>query len=129
MLAPSNMPRSPGAIARLELRREHEGRAPETVRRRRRLMKIKRRSQECEIMDAQADADMSKPRRKRRAKRPSQAIPPGPEERPHEPEENGSVQDPLQDWADDDADRWLRERAGDDVEKPQDPPDRQSPRR
>jgi hypothetical protein len=30
------------------------------------------------------------------------------------------VQDPLEDWPDDDEARWLRERAGDDVEKPQD---------
>jgi hypothetical protein len=27
------------------------------------------------------------------------------------------VQDPLEDWPDDDQDRWLRERSGSDIEK------------
>jgi len=63
---------------------------------------------------------MPKTRQKRRAKQPSQPVPPGPGGRPYEPEESGSVQDPLDDWPDDDEDRWLRERTGDDVEKPQD---------
>ena len=64
---------------------------------------------------------MAKAKRKRRAKAPSQPAPPGPEQRPREPEaENESVQDPLEDWPDDDEDRWLRERSGEDVEKPQD---------
>ena len=63
---------------------------------------------------------MPKARRKRRAKQRFQPVRPEPEERPQEPEESGSVQDPLEDWPDDDEDRWLRERAGDNVEKPQD---------
>jgi len=63
---------------------------------------------------------MSRAKRKRRAKAPSQPAPPGPQERPRGPEENGSVQDPLEDWPDEDDERWLRERSGDDVEKPQD---------
>lgn len=72
---------------------------------------------------------MAEAKRRRRGRQPSEAIPPGPGRRPDEPEESGSVQDPLEDWTDDDADRWLGERAGDDVEKPQPPPGRQSPRR
>ena len=65
---------------------------------------------------------MSKARRKRSAKQHLQPAPPRPDEqeRPQAPAESGSVQDPLEDWPDDDECRWLRERAGDDVEKPQD---------
>jgi len=63
---------------------------------------------------------MPKARRKRRAKQRLQSAPSGPEERPQAPAESGSVQDPLEDWPDDDEVRWLRERAADDVEKPQD---------
>jgi hypothetical protein len=63
---------------------------------------------------------MAKAKRKRRVKAPSQPTPPGPEERPREPEQDGSVQDPLEDWPQEDDDRWLRERGGEDIEKPQD---------
>jgi hypothetical protein len=63
---------------------------------------------------------MSRAKRKRRAKARSRPAPPGPQEPRHEPEESGSVQDPLEDWPDDDDERWLRERGGEDVEKPQD---------
>ena len=63
---------------------------------------------------------MAKAKRKRRAKAPSQPTPPQPRERPREPEENGSVQDPLEDWPDEDEARWLRDRSAEDIEKPQD---------
>ena len=75
---------------------------------------------------------MTKTKRKRRAKvasgstRPPAApetldaegrqVPP-PDARARAPEDDSSVQDPLEDWPDDDQDRWLRERSGGDIEK------------
>ncbi|HKI63741.1 MAG TPA: hypothetical protein VKA16_03855 [Burkholderiales bacterium] len=58
-------------------------------------------------------------RKRRRAKAPAKPSQPGPDEGRRAPEENGSVQDPLEDWPDDDEDRWLRERGGVDIEKPE----------
>ena len=65
---------------------------------------------------------MPKAKRKRQAKQRLQPAPrgPGEQERPEALAQRGSVQDPLEDWPDDDEARWLRERAGNDVEKPQD---------
>ena len=59
-------------------------------------------------------------RKRRRAKRSLGPSQPDPGESPRVPEENGSVQDPLEDWPDEDDERWLRERSGEDIEKPQD---------
>jgi len=65
---------------------------------------------------------MKKAKRKRRAARkgtPSAA--PGPErEVPRAPREASSVEDPLEDWEDEEDERWLRERGGSDIEKPDD---------
>ena len=64
---------------------------------------------------------MAKVKRKRRAKARFQPAPPAlPAEPPREQTEDASVQDPLEDWPDEDDNRWLRERSGEDVEKPQD---------
>jgi hypothetical protein len=75
---------------------------------------------------------VTKTKRKRRAKAASGSIPPPaapetldaegrqvppPDARARAPEDDSSVQDPLEDWPDDDQDRWLRERTGGDIEK------------
>lgn len=46
---------------------------------------------------------------------PRRDEPPG-----REPRAADSVEDPLEDWPDEDDDRWLRERDGEDIEKPED---------
>ena len=75
---------------------------------------------------------MTKTKRKRRAKAASGSAPalaapetldaegrqaPPRDGRLRAPEDDGSMQDPLEDWPDDDQDRWLRERSGGDIEK------------
>lgn len=76
---------------------------------------------------------MTKTKRKRRAKAASGSTPPPaapealdvegrqappPEDaRARAPGDDSSVQDPLEDWPDDDQERWLRERSGGDIEK------------
>jgi hypothetical protein len=75
---------------------------------------------------------VTKTKRKRRAKAASGSTPPPaapetldaegrqappPDASVRAPEDDGSVQDPLEDWPDDDQDRWLRERSGGDIEK------------
>jgi len=69
---------------------------------------------------------MAKAKRKRRAKAARWAAPPAPaapgaeREPPHRPRKADSVEDPLEDWPEDEDDRWLRERSGGDIEKPDD---------
>ncbi len=69
---------------------------------------------------------MPKAKRKRRAKSARRAAPPAPaptgveREPPRRPREADSVEDPLEDWPEDEDDRWLRERSGGDIEKPDD---------
>ncbi len=71
-----------------------------------------------------------KTKRKRRAKAASGSLPPpaapetldaevghAPPPDARAPKDDSSVQDPLEDWPDDDQDRWLRERSGGDIEK------------
>lgn len=75
---------------------------------------------------------MTKTKRKRRAKPAAGSTLPAaatetpdaegrqvspPDGRVRMPEEDGSVQDPLEDWPDDGQDRWLSERSGGDIEK------------
>ena len=75
---------------------------------------------------------VTKTKRKRRAKAPSgSTLPPAaaetldpegrhappPDASARTPQDDSSVQDPLEDWPDDDQDRWLRERSGSDIEK------------
>lgn len=76
---------------------------------------------------------MTRMKRKRRAKAPSEPKPalcapgardtedaeaPPPDVGARMPQHDASVQDPLEDWPGEDEDRWLRERSGGDVEKP-----------
>ena len=65
---------------------------------------------------------MKKAKRKRRAahKGAPSAGPVPEREAPREPREADSVEDPIEDWDDDEDERWLRERGGSDVEKPDD---------
>ena len=64
---------------------------------------------------------MAKVKRKRRAKARLQPAPPAlPAEAPRERADDTSVQDPLEDWPDEDEARWLRDRSAEDIEKPQD---------
>src|SRR5512135_48404 len=65
---------------------------------------------------------MKKAKRKRRAARSgAPAAGAAPErEAPRAPREANSVEDPLEDWEDDEDERWLRERGGTDIEKPDD---------
>jgi hypothetical protein len=59
-------------------------------------------------------------RRKRRKPAPSQPLAgPPPERRAPRPKPRTSVEDPLDDWRDDEgqADRWLAERVADDVQR------------
>ena len=65
---------------------------------------------------------MKKAKRKRRAARSDAPAPiPSPErEAPRPPREGDSIEDPLEDWEDDEDERWLRERGGSDIEKPDD---------
>ena len=75
---------------------------------------------------------MTKTKRKRRSKPASGSTPtpaapepldtedrqaPPPDRGVRAPGDDDSVQDPLEDWPDDDQDRWLRERGGGDIEK------------
>lgn len=67
---------------------------------------------------------MPKAKRKRRAGPARKAAPPVPatpgveREPPRAPREADSVEDPLEDWPEEGDDRWLRERSGGDIEKP-----------
>jgi hypothetical protein len=65
---------------------------------------------------------MKKAKRKRRAAaRNAPPASPAPErEAPRAPREADSIEDPIEDWEDDDDERWLRERGGTDIEKPDD---------
>ncbi|HXZ93915.1 MAG TPA: hypothetical protein VEG36_13650 [Burkholderiales bacterium] len=65
---------------------------------------------------------MKKAKRKRRAagKGAPSAGPLPEREAPRAPREARSVEDPLEDWEDDDDERWLRDRGGTDIEKPDD---------
>ncbi|MGE5131202.1 MAG: hypothetical protein ACM3IK_16340 [Sphingomonadaceae bacterium] len=65
---------------------------------------------------------MKKAKRKRRtARKGAPSTGPVPErEAPREPREADSIEDPIEDWDDDEDERWLRERGGSDVEKPDD---------
>ncbi len=65
---------------------------------------------------------MRKAKRKRRAARSGApaAVPVPEREAPRAPREASSVEDPLEDWEDDEDERWLRERGGTDIEKPDD---------
>lgn len=65
---------------------------------------------------------MPKAKRKRRvARRSAPAAGPMPElEAPRAPRKADSVEDPLDDWLDDEDERLLRERSGADIEKPED---------
>ena len=69
---------------------------------------------------------MAKAKRKRHAKSARRAAPPAlatpgvAREPPRPPREADSVEDPLEDWPEDEDDRWLRERSGGDIEKPDD---------
>ena len=67
---------------------------------------------------------MAKAKRKRRARTARKTAPPVPatpgveREPPRAPREADSVEDPLEDWPEDEDDLWLRERSGGDIEKP-----------
>jgi hypothetical protein len=65
---------------------------------------------------------MKKAKRKRRpARKGTPSAGPVPErEAPREPREADSIEDPIEDWDDDEDERWLRERGAADIEKPDD---------
>jgi hypothetical protein len=65
---------------------------------------------------------MKKAKRKRRvARKGTPSAGPVPQrETPREPREADSIEDPIEDWDDDEDERWLRERGGSDIEKPDD---------